>query len=76
MARVKLLSARQTKTDTCANSVDPDEMAHNEPSHLDLHCMPFCFCFYTETSILGNGHVLIQRWKSPFQKLMDERVKV
>ena len=25
-----------------ANSVDPDETAHNEPSHLDLHCLPFC----------------------------------
>ena len=22
-----------------ANSVDPDEMAHNEPSHLDLHSL-------------------------------------
>ena len=22
-----------------ANCVDPDEMAHNEPSHLDLHCL-------------------------------------
>ena len=22
-----------------ANSVDPDEMAHHEPSHLDLHCL-------------------------------------
>ena len=22
-----------------ANSVDPDEMAHNEPSHQDLHCL-------------------------------------
>ena len=21
-----------------ANSVDPDETAHNEPSHLELHC--------------------------------------
>ena len=21
------------------NSVDPDEMAHYEPSHLDLHCL-------------------------------------
>ena len=31
------ISALQTKTDTYANSVDPDEMAHNEPSHLDLH---------------------------------------
>ena len=22
-----------------ADSVDPDEMAHYEPSHLDLHCL-------------------------------------
>ena len=22
-----------------ANSVDPDETAHNEPPHLDLHCL-------------------------------------
>ena len=22
-----------------ANSVDPDKMAHYEPSHLDLHCL-------------------------------------
>ena len=21
------------------NSIDPDEMAHDEPSHLDLHCL-------------------------------------
>ena len=23
-----------------ANSVAADEMAHNEPPHLDLHCLP------------------------------------
>ena len=23
-----------------ANSVDPDEVAHYEPPHLDLHCLP------------------------------------
>ena len=22
-----------------SNSVDPDETAHDEPSHLDLHCL-------------------------------------
>ena len=22
-----------------ANSIDPDEAAHNEPPHLDLHCL-------------------------------------
>ena len=26
-------------TDLRANSVDPDEVAHNEPPHLDLHCL-------------------------------------
>ena len=24
-----------------ANSIDPDETAHNEPSHLDLRCLTF-----------------------------------
>ena len=42
---ILILSARQTKTITCANSVDPDEMAHNELSHQDLHCSPFCLDF-------------------------------
>ena len=28
------------KTDESANRVDPDEVAHNEPPHLDLHCLP------------------------------------
>ena len=37
------LSTLQTKTDAFANSVDPDETACNEPSHQDLHCLPFCF---------------------------------
>ena len=49
-----------TKTDTCANSADLDETAHNEPSHLGLRCLPFIFCFW---------------WQSPLQKHRDERVK-
>ena len=28
-----------------ANNVDPDETAHNEPSHQDLPCLPFCLIF-------------------------------
>ena len=28
------------KINKFSNSVDPDEAAHNEPSHLDLHCLP------------------------------------
>ena len=30
----------QTKMDGFTNSVDFDEVAHNELSHLDLHCLP------------------------------------
>ena len=29
-----------TKTAEFANSVDLDEVAHNEPPHVDLHCLP------------------------------------
>ena len=37
------LSSLQTNTDTFANSADPDETAHNETSHQDLYCLPFCY---------------------------------
>ena len=40
-----IFSVLQTKTDTCAKSVDPDKMAHNKPSHLYQYCLPFCFLF-------------------------------
>ena len=36
---------------TMANSVDPDETAHNELSHLDLHC--FQSCLYWSVGIEG-----------------------
>ena len=52
------------KTDAFAYSVppvDPDEMAHKEPSHQDLHSLPFHFgfCF---THLFVTGYVQIQRW--------------
>ena len=28
-----------------ADSVDPDETAHYEPSHQDLHCLQWCLCW-------------------------------
>ena len=31
-----------------ANSVDPDEMAHYEPSHQDLHCLQRFLVFKAE----------------------------
>ena len=69
------LSVLQTKTDTCANSVDPDETACNKLSHQDLHCLPSYYLFWTEIpKICISGHVKI-RWKSPLEKLRDERVK-
>ena len=60
-------SALQTKPGTCANSVDPDETAHNEPSHQDLHCLTFRFDFWLTflqmylqlwTGLYGNVHFI------------------
>ena len=34
------LKARNTTIAEFANTADPDETAHNEPSHLDLQCLP------------------------------------
>ena len=31
----------ETKIAEFENSVDLDEVAHDEPPHLDLHCLPF-----------------------------------
>ena len=30
----------ETKIAEIANSVDLDDLAHDEPPHLDLHCLP------------------------------------
>ena len=40
-----------------ANCVDPDEVAHYEPPHLDLHCLPsivfeFPVCYSLDKNIL------------------------
>ena len=59
------LPARETKADTYANSVDPDDTDLNEPSHLDLHCLPFYFRFFSCTTICNSGHVQIQSLKRP-----------
>ena len=36
------LSVPKTKIAEFANSINFDEVAHNEPPHLDLHCLPSC----------------------------------
>ena len=40
---VKTLSLPETKIAELADSVDLDEVAHYEPPHLDLHCLPSSF---------------------------------
>ena len=35
------LTAAMMKEVELLDSLDLDEEAHNEPSHLDLHCLPF-----------------------------------
>ena len=36
----ELLLLPETKIAKFANRVDLDEVAHDEPPHLDLHCLP------------------------------------
>ena len=54
------LSVLQSKSDTCANSVDPVETGRNES-------------ILTETPICNSGRVHIQGWNIPLQKLRDAR---
>ena len=37
---IKTFKAPNTTIAKFANTVDPDEKAHNEPSHQDLQCLP------------------------------------
>ena len=40
MNKLLLLKSAELKIVEFANSVDPDEVAHDEPPHLYLHCLP------------------------------------
>ena len=40
-ANVTLKTQKPPITFEFANSVDPDEVALDEPPHLDLHCLPY-----------------------------------
>ena len=42
---------------TFANSVELDEMACNEPSHMDLYCLPFSFGFIMKTFLYNFDHL-------------------
>ena len=41
----KILKATNLRRVEFANSVDPDEAAHNELPHPHLHCLPLIFEF-------------------------------
>ena len=66
--RVNPFIPAEKKTSNFANSVDPDEMAHYEPSHLDLHCLPFCSCFWPDDLFAMMDMPKIQRRKIPLYK--------
>ena len=67
----------QTKVDIFTNSADSDKTACNEPSHLDLHCLPLCFGFCADIPVFNNVRAKkIQRWKSQTQKARVESVKM
>ena len=58
-----------------ANSIAPDEMTRNEPSHQDLHYLPICLMILNnKKTIDNNGHDQKSRRKSSLQKLKAERV--
>ena len=59
-----------------ANSVDPDETAHYEPSHLDLHYLLAFLRFWVKTPIDNNGHDQVQRWKRSLQKVGVKGLKI
>ena len=42
-----------------ANSVDPDETAHYEPSHLDLHCLHWYLFWSTGLNGLTKQLVIV-----------------
>ena len=63
------ISVLQAKLDTYANSVDPDETAHYEPSHQDLHYLPFFFYFWL-TSLFAIVDT------TEFRELINSRWKV
>ena len=50
-----------------ANSIDPDETAHNEPSHLDLRCLTFS---------LSTLHINFFPSDSLFKKKADNKCRL
>ena len=45
-----------------ANSVDPDEAAHNEPLHLDLHYLPCGLNSHYDTGLAKKNFEILQTY--------------
>ena len=48
------VSSSEMKIDEFANSVDLDEVAHNEPPHLYLHCLHSSLCILSKIQLRLN----------------------
>ena len=57
-------SARQAKTYICANSVDPDEMAQNNQSHLMIWIYTVCILF-----LILHWKTYLRQWTCPNSKM-------
>ena len=55
------LQVPETKKAEFTNSVDFDEVAHDEPPHLDLHCVP-SYHHHHRIFDYGNLQVHPQQW--------------
>ena len=54
----------------CANSVNPDEMVCNEPSHEDLHCLLYFFYLF-----ILDWNPLLYQWTCPNSMLEESTSK-
>ena len=56
-----------------ANTVDSDEMAHNEASHLDLQCLPSSLLVFN--IIQFELKIILEILQSLFSRLLFQRCK-
>ena len=61
---------RGTNPDICANSVDPDETAHDEPFHQNLPCLPFCFDFWVTSLFASMEMSKFSDWRADFTSII------
>ena len=63
----------ETKIIQFANSVDPDEVAHHEPPHLDLYCLPLSLS--SQNDINWTNHFFLNFARRKFCCLLIGTIK-